>query len=333
MNKLHAMQIFARVVDVNSFTKAADTLQVARSVVTRAVQELEEHVGVRLINRTTRKLHLTEEGCQYYESVIRILKAVEESESLHKAGVANPKGTLRIDVQTSIAKCVIVPHLHEFRDLYPGIDLIVGTGDRIVDLIEEGVDCAIRVGTLGDSGMIGKQIGVFQRITVASPAYLERQGIPLSIDDLVNHRVVHYTAGKSPRPPMFDFLTDAGPESVRMMSSIQVNDSDTYVALAKAGFGMIQPARFSVANELRAGNLIEILPQNPVPQKPVSLVYPHREKLAPKLRAFLSWSTALFERSPLVSHSNRVTASWKAGVRPATLLSDVSDERELMVTA
>ncbi|MFB9125769.1 LysR family transcriptional regulator [Paraburkholderia dipogonis] len=314
MDKLQAMQIFVRVADVNSFSKAADTLQLARSAVTRAVQELEEYVGVRLINRTTRRLHLTEEGCQYYESVTRILNAVEESESVHKQGVANPKGTLRIDVQTSIAKCLIVPNLHEFQGLYPGIELTIRTGDRIVDLVEEGVDCALRVGPLSDSAMVARKVGAFHRITVASPTYLERLGQPESVHDLNSHRVVHYAAGIGSRPPTFDFLTESGPTSVRMMSSIQVNDSDTYIALAKAGFGLIQPAIFSVADALEAGELIEVLPQSPVPEKAVSLVYPHREKMAPKLRAFISWTTALFERSSSALHANATIVKQKSRV-------------------
>ncbi|WP_321960602.1 LysR family transcriptional regulator [Paraburkholderia sp. J7] len=304
MDKLQTMQIFVRVADANSFTKAADTLHVTRSVVTRAIQELEDDLGVRLINRTTRRLHLTEEGRHYYESAKDILNAVEESESMYKHGIASPRGTLRIEVQTSIAKCLIVPNLHKFRECYPDIELAIGVSDRIVDLVEEGVDCAIRVGQLSDSTMVAKQVGVFRRVTVASPAYLNREGTPRSLEDLETHRAVHYTSGKDSRPPIFDFVSEGGPVSVRMKSSVQVNDTDTFVALAKAGFGIVQPAIFSVEKALSTGELIEILPQNPVPKKPVSLVYPHRDKLAPKLRVFISWVTALFEDSSLASRAN-----------------------------
>lgn len=295
MDKFQAMQIFVRVVDVNGFSKAADTLQLATPVVTRAIKDLETRLGVRLINRTTRKLHLTEEGRLYYESAVKILSAVDESESVYRLGVAKPTGTLRIDMQTSIAKCVIVPKLAAFREQYPGIDLIIGATDRIVDLIEDGVDCAIRVGVLGDSTMIARQIGVFKRVTVASPDYLKRAGIPETLDDLTDHRVVYYTSGKGVRPPTFDFQTDAGPTTIRMTSSVQVNNSDTYIALSKAGFGLIQPARFSVSEELRRGELVEVLQKYPVPQKPISVVYSQRSNLAPKLCAFLSWVSGVFE--------------------------------------
>ncbi|MBN3786414.1 LysR family transcriptional regulator [Burkholderia sp. Ac-20353] len=295
MDRFQAMQIFVHVIDVNGFAKAADRLQLARPVVTRAVKDLEARLGVRLINRTTRRLHLTEEGRLYYESAVKILSAVDESESVYRLGTARPTGTLRIDMQTSIARHLIVPKLAEFRDRYPEVDLIVGTADRIVDLIEEGIDCAIRVGALRDSTMIARQVGVFQRVTVASPNYLERAGTPETLDDLNDHKVVYYTSGKGVRPPSFDFQTEAGPTTIRMTSSIQVNDSDTYIELAKAGFGMVQPARFAVADELSRGELVEVLPQYPVPQKPISVVYPQRSNLAPKLAAFISWVADVFE--------------------------------------
>src|ERR1700693_1550769 len=303
MDKIQSMEVFVRVVDVNSFSKAAYTLNVARLVVTRVIKDLEAYLGVRLMNRTTRRLHLTEEGRLYYESAVNILKAVEESEATYRLGGSSPKGTLKIDVQTSIAKCLIVPRLVEFRQQFPQIDLILGTGDRIVDLIEEGVDCAIRVGALEDSSMIARQVGVFRRVTVASPEYLDRAGTPTSLDDLAGHRVVHYTAGKGFRPPLFDFLTKSDVTSVRMIGSIKVNDSDTYIELAKAGFGMIQPACFAVESELESGELVEVLPSFPVPIKPISLVFPQRSHLAPKLTSFISWATDLFGSSRMALRS------------------------------
>ncbi|WP_322048353.1 LysR family transcriptional regulator [Paraburkholderia sp. J67] len=299
MDKLQAMQIFVRVADVGSFTKASDTLQLARSAVTRAVQELEEHLRIRLMNRTTRRLHLTEEGRQYYDSAKFILGAVEESEMQYREAVSNPKGTLKIDVQTSIARCLIGPRLHEFHALYPDIELNFGAADRIVDLIEEGVDCAIRVGDLSDSTLVARQVGVFRRITVASPTYLARAGQPGNLEDLSDHHVIHYTDGKGARPPMFEFATPKGIVNVRMKRSVQVNDTETYIALAKAGMGMIQAAQFSVASALESGELVEILPSFPVPKKPISIVYAHREKLAPKLRVFIDWVATLIEHSAL----------------------------------
>jgi LysR family transcriptional regulator, regulator for bpeEF and oprC len=297
MDKFQSMEVFVRVVDVNGFSKAADALNLARPVVTRVIKELEDYLGVRLMNRTTRRLHLTEEGRLYYESAVNILRAVEQSESTYRLGASCPKGTLKVDVQTSIAKHLIVPKLADFRRRYPQIELILGTGDRIVDLIEEGVDCAIRVGALEDSSMIARRVGVFRRVTVASPEYLDRAGTPASLDDLPAHRVVHYTEGRGVRPPSFDFVANSDTITLRMISSIQVNDSDTYIELAKAGFGLIQPACFAVEDELEQGRLVEVLPAFPVPLKPISLVFPQRRHLAPKLTAFIAWVTDAFGAS------------------------------------
>lgn len=301
MDKFQSMEIFARVVDTNSFTKAADSLQVARPVITRAIQELEARLGVRLINRTTRRLNLTEEGRSYYEATVKILNAVDESESAFRLSTSVPRGTLKIDVQTAVAKYLVVPRLAEFREMHPQIELIVGIGDRPVDLVEEGVDCAIRVGALEDSTMIARRVGLFQRVTVASPEYLKRFGAPVDLDDLTMHRVVHYIAGKGVRPPLFEFVTPSGNTTVRMVGSVQVNDSHTYVELAKAGFGLIQAAEFALEDELRSGELVEVLKDFQVPVKPISLVFPQNRNLAPKLRAFVSWVSDVFANSPMAA--------------------------------
>ncbi|MFM0553658.1 LysR substrate-binding domain-containing protein [Paraburkholderia sediminicola] len=299
MDKFQSMEVFVRVVDLNGFARAADTLNMARPVVTRVIKDLEAFLGVRLMNRTTRRLHLTDEGRLYYESAVEILKAVEDSESAYRLGASTPKGTLKIDVQTSVAKCLIVPRIKDFHERFPKIDLILGTGDRIIDLIEEGVDCAIRVGALEDSSMIARQVGIFNRVTVASPDYIRRVGTPVALDDLHAHRVVHYTATKVVKQPSFDFLSDSTPTTVRMISSVQVNDSDTYIELAKAGFGLIQPARFAVESELESGGLVEVLPSFPVPIKPISLVFPQRSQRAPKLMAFITWVSEAFASSKI----------------------------------
>jgi LysR family transcriptional regulator for bpeEF and oprC len=184
-------------------------------------------------------------------------------------------------------------------DLYPHVELILGTGDRPVDLIEEGVDCAIRVGTLEDSTMIAREVGVFERVTVASPAYLDRYGTPDSLEDLFGQRAIHYIGGKFARAPMLDFVSDSASTHIRMITSVQVNDSHTYIELAKAGCGIIQPARFTVDRELAQGELVEILPGYPVPHRPISLIYPQSRYTSPKVNAFVSWTKNIFAASPM----------------------------------
>lgn len=192
MDRLQAMQVFTRVVDTNSFTKAAETLSLPRASVTTIIQNLEAFLGVRLMHRTTRRLSLTPDGAAYYERCVRILAEVEETEASFQINNRKPHGKLRVDMPGSLGRLVVIPALNEFRDRYPDIDLQLGLSDRPVDLLQEGVDCVIRVGALQDSSLVARRVGLFEGVTVASRAYLERYGEPRSIDDLADHRAVNY---------------------------------------------------------------------------------------------------------------------------------------------
>jgi LysR family transcriptional regulator for bpeEF and oprC len=191
MDKFKAMQVFTRVVDSNSFAAAADALHMTRSSVSTIVQDLEAYLKVRLLNRTTRRISLTPDGAAYYERCVRILAEVQDSEHSFATPIA-PRGKLKVDLPSSLGRKVFVPALHDFQSRYPDIDLMLGIGDKAVDLVQDGVDCAIRMGPLRDSSLVAKRIGTTEFVTVASPDYLARHGTPTSLGELDTHIAVNY---------------------------------------------------------------------------------------------------------------------------------------------
>jgi len=300
MDRFQAMQVFTRVVDANSFTRAADNLGLPRATVTTIIQNLEALLQVRLLNRTTRRISLTPDGAAYYEHCARILGEVEETESSFRDAARGPKGRLRIDVPSPIGRLILIPRLCEFHARYPEVELVIGMGDRMVDLVREAVDCVIRVGELQDSTLVARRIGALKLITCATPDYLERHGVPQGIDELPQHLAVQYFSHRTGRNFDWDFIVDGQSVPVTMRGSISVNDIEAYVACALQGFGMIQPARFMVLPHLESGALVEVLPQlSPAPM-PISVAYMQNRHLSAKVRAFVDWVAELFAACPLL---------------------------------
>jgi LysR family transcriptional regulator for bpeEF and oprC len=301
MDRLQAMQVFTRVVDTNSFTRAAETLDLPRASVTTIIQNLEAFLGTRLMHRTTRRLSLTPDGAAYYERCVRILADVEETEASFQSGNKKPHGKLRIDMPGSIGRLLVIPSLSEFHTRYPDIDLQLGLSDRPVDLLQEGVDCVVRVGALQDSSLVARRIGLFEGVTCAAPDYIARAGMPASLDDLENHKAVNYFSSRTGRTLDWAFMVDGKEIEVKMKGIVSVNDADAYVTCGLEGFGLIQPALFMVLPHLRSGQLVEVLPElKPLPM-PISAVYPHSRHLSPKVRVFVDWIAELFDRCPLLS--------------------------------
>ncbi len=301
MDRLQAMHVFTRVVDTNSFTKAAETLDLPRASVTTIIQNLESHLGVRLMHRTTRRLSLTPDGAAYYERCVRILADVDETESSLQNGSKKPHGKLRVDMPGSIGRTIVIPSLCEFHKRYPDIDLQLGFSDRPVDLLQEGVDCVIRVGALQDSSLVARRIGLFEGVTCASPEYLARAGEPRSLQELSQYQAVNYFSSKTGRIMDWSFLVDGKEVEVKMPGSVSVNDADAYLTCAIEGFGLIQAPLFMVLPHLRSGTLKEVLPEwKPLPM-PISTVYPHSRHLSPKVRVFVDWIAEVFDRCPLLS--------------------------------
>jgi LysR family transcriptional regulator for bpeEF and oprC len=309
MDKLQAMQVFTRIVESNSFSGAADSLQMPRSSVTTIMQNLEAHLKVRLLNRTTRRISLTADGAAYYERCARILADVEDSENAFSTPVS-PRGKLKIDMPGSIGRLVIVPALADFHRRYPDIELMLGIGDRAIDLVQDGVDCAIRIGSLPDSTLVARRIGVSEFVTVASPDYLARHGHPRTLADLDAHVAVHYFSSTNGRIVEMDFVVDGKPVEVRMRSRLAANDGDAYMQCGLRGLGLIQIPHFLARPHLESGALVEVLePWRPAPF-PVSAVYPYNRHLSPQVRAFVEWVAERFERF----HPLRAPAPLRAGI-------------------
>ena len=299
MDRLQAMKIFTRVVETNSFTRAADSLGLPRANVSVIIQQLETYLKVRLLQRTTRRLNVTPDGAIYYERCVRVLADIDDIESSLENRGMSPRGKIRVDLPSALGRTVLMPRVHEFHTKYPDVDLMLGFSDKPVDLIQEGVDCVIRIGVLQDSSLVARRIGFYQGVTVASPRYLEQFGTPNSIEELQTHTSVNYFWARTGRYMEFTFDVDGNAVSIPMKGRISVNDAEAYVAAALEGLGIVQAARFMALPHLQSGALVEVLEQwKPMPM-PISVVYPHNRHLSPTVRVFVDWVAELFGASEL----------------------------------
>lgn len=321
MDRFQAMQVFVRVVEANSFTRAADSLTLPRTTVTTIIQNLERHLGVRLLNRTTRRISLTPDGAAYYKHATRILAEVEETEACFQDAALRPQGRLRIDVPASIGLLILIPALCEFHTRYPDVELVIGMGDRRVDLVQEAVDCVIRGGELEDSSLVARRIGTFQTLTCAAPSYLERRGMPESLQDLEQrHQAVHYFSSVG-RNFAWAFVVDGKEQLVDVPSVVSVNDWGAHLTCGLQGFGLIQTARYMALPHLQSGELVEVLPQWKPKSVPISLLYLQNRQLSPKVRVFSDWVADLFARCPLLSgRDENDPGMYSCGIEQPTLL-------------
>jgi len=300
MDRLQAMRIFTRVVEANSFNKAAEKLSLSRSSVTTIVKNLENFLGVRLLYRTTRRLNLTVDGAAYYERCQRILADIEETEARFHSAAAQPRGTLRVDMSGAIGRLIVFPAIASFQERFPDVDLSIRLSDRPVDLIHEGIDCAIRIGDLEDSSLIARRIGSFRWIVCAAPEFLERNGEPQRIEDLIDYRSVGYISCRTGRAKSWEFIVDGETQSIKVPSTLTVNDIDAYVTCGLKGLGLIRPPYCIAQPYLESGQLREVLPKWKAPLAPISIVYPQNRQVSSAVRAFVDWAADLFEDHPLV---------------------------------
>jgi len=292
MDRFQTMQLFVRIVELGSFTKGAEDLDLPRATATHAIQQLEKRLGTRLLQRTTRQVKPTPDGEAYHQRCVRLLADLDETESAFGQSAASPRGKLRVDLQETLARHFLLPHLGEFCSRYPDIELEIGMGDRLVDLVREGVDCVLRAGSPRDSSMVLRHVADQPQLTCASPAYLAKYGVPASLDDLPRHRAVNFLSSATGRRAPFDFIVDGQPQAVLMKGSLSVRHADAYLACCLAGQGLIQIPRYHVEAEVADGRLQEVLaPWCPAPM-PVSLLYPHSRQLSPRVRVFVDWVSA-----------------------------------------
>jgi DNA-binding transcriptional LysR family regulator len=297
MDRFDAMRVFTRIVERRSFTLAAQDLSLPRSTVTEVVQQLEARLGVRLLQRTTRHVMPTLDGEAYHRRCLAIIADVEEADAAFRD--AKPSGLLRVDVHGTLARHFLLPGLPAFLERYPGLELHLGEGDRLVDLVREGIDCVLRAGDLQDSGMIARRVALLGEATCASPAYLARHGIPATPGDLEGHRMIGFVSSATGSFFPLHFTVDGVLKRVTLPAPVSVVNAETNVVAARLGLGIIQVPRYHLEADLATGSLVEILADYPSPPLPVSLLYPHSRQLSPRVRVFIDWLTKEFAKHTL----------------------------------
>lgn len=291
---LESVRIFVKVAEVANFTRAAEHLGMPKSRVSLRVRALEEELGGQLLQRTTRTVKLTPDGEQFLARARRLVVEADDLASMFLAP-SNLRGRVRIDLPINVARSVIIPRLPEFIAQHPNLELMVSTTDRRVDLLREGFDCVLRIGSLRDSSLMAKRLGMLSMMNLVSPGYVRKYGIPRDLDDLDRHFLVHYSSSFGADEPTFEYPDGQGYRERPMRALVTVNNADAYEAACLAGLGIIQAPRWGRANALQSGHLIEVLPEYRCAPMPVSLVHAHGRNVPKRVRAVMSWIGQLLE--------------------------------------
>ncbi|NRF72016.1 LysR family transcriptional regulator [Aquincola sp. S2] len=298
MDRFDAMQAFARVVEAGSFTKAAETLHMSKTSMTQLVQQLETRLRVKLLNRTTRKLGVTADGAAYYQHVVRLLADMDDAETSLSSASALPRGRLRVDVPSPLARMILVPALPAFHALYPDIQLDMGVSDRMVDLIGDNVDCVLRGGEISDQSLIARRVGDLQLGACAAPSYLERVGTPSHPRELEDpqHRIVGFRSSRTGK--VLSYVMRRGGESVAAQGRyvLAVDDGNAYLAAGLAGLGVLWlPHYMSEAHRAR-GELVPLFEDWQLDPMPMYVAFPPNRHVSAKLRVFIDWVAELMAR-------------------------------------
>ena len=294
MDRLEAMRLYTRIVELGSFTAAADDLNLPRATATHAIKQLEARLGAQLLQRTTRRVRATRDGETYYGHCVRLLADMDEVETDFREAVVQPKGRLRIDLPATLARLLVIPALPEFCARFPQIELDIGTGDRFVDMVREGVDCVLRIGELSDSGMVGRRVAMLEQVTVASASYVRRHGMPDSLAALhEGHFAVNWASPTTRRAEPLEFMVSRRRREVSLPGRVTVSGVDAYLGCCEAGLGIAQMPRYRIEEALASGRLREILPAHPPPSLPMSVLYPQQRQMPARLRVFIDWLVEL----------------------------------------
>ena len=295
MDRFDAMQAFARVVESGSFTKAADTLHISKTTVTQLVQQLEARLRVRLLNRTTRQVNVTADGAAYYERVVRLLADMDDAETSLSGAAAAPRGRLRVDVPSPLARLVLIPALPDFHAQYPDIQLDMGVSDRIVNIIGENVDCVVRGGELTDQSLMARHVGDLQLGVYAAPSYLAREGTPLHPRELegTHHRVVGFLWARTGKA--LPYAMRAGSEAITVQGRyvLAVDDGNAYLAAGVAGLGVLWLPGYMAKAHLARGELVPLFGGWSLAPMPLYVAYAPNRHVSAKLRVFIDWVVAL----------------------------------------
>ena len=298
MDRLDAMQAFARVVETGSFTRAADTLQTNKTRVTQLVQQLETHLRVKLLNHTTRKVNVTADGAAYYERVVRLLADLDDAETSLSAASTAPRGRLRVDVPAPLATLVLVPALPDFHARYPDIQLDLGVSDRKVDLIDENVDCVLRGGELTETSLRARHVADLRLGVYAAPAYLARAGTPASPRalDYDQHVVIGYRGSRTGAPLVHSLRRGDEHLEVRSRNVLTVDDGNAYLAAGVAGLGVLWLPQYMARAPLARGELVPLFEDWQLDAMPLYLAFPPSRHVSRKLRVFMDWVVELMAR-------------------------------------
>lgn len=289
MDRIDVMKIFVRVAELGSFTQAAASLGLAKASVSAAVRALETDLGARLLHRTTRKVQMTPDGLAFYERSRDMLAELDELQSMFQEGDRGLSGRLRVDLPVAIARDIVLPRLPDFLARHPRLQLDLSSTDRLVDVVQEGFDCILRVGWLADSSLVARPLGAFPMVNCASPAYLARFGTPAAPADLARHRLVDYAPALGGRAALFKYMEGGARRSIEVPAVLAVNNSDAYQAACLAGLGIIQAPLSGIASALADGRVLSVLPNHCAAPMPVTLLYPSRRHLSRRARAFMDW--------------------------------------------
>lgn len=291
MHSLEHLQIFLRVAEMRSFSRAAESLGTQKGRTSTVVRQLEEELGVRLLHRTTRSVQLTEDGRSFYQRARDLLSDFDDMSMMFAGDDVALRGRLRVDLPTELARTTLVPALPGFMASYPDLELELSSTDRQVDLVDEGFDCVLRIGPIGDETLIARPVGRLRMVNAASPVYLARHGTPSSLEDLrqQGHSTIHYSRTLGARPYGWEYPDGDAYATLPLPGALQVNSVQTYEAAGLAGLGLIQAAYTGVHRHLESGALVEVLPHlRPEPLE-VSLVVAHRRNLSRRVRIFMAW--------------------------------------------
>lgn len=297
MDLITSMRAFAQVAEQRSFTAAAERLGISRGMATRYVAQLEDHLGARLLHRTTRRVSLTEAGAAYFERCAQLLLDLEEAEAAASSHVAEARGTLRVTCALAFGVRYVAPLLGGYMEANPRVTVDLSFNDRTVDLVEEGYDLAIRIGTLASSSLAARRLGGARLLVCASPAYWRVHGIPREPEDLAQHRALHYTYSSTSEE--WRFVDPAGgARSVRIRHRLRANNGEALLRAAVAGIGVVQLPSFLVHDAVARGELAVALEEFCSPALGIHAVYPARRLLAAKVRNFVDYLAAAFEDEP-----------------------------------
>ncbi|MFM2485720.1 LysR family transcriptional regulator [Celerinatantimonas yamalensis] len=289
MDKFEAMQRFVLVAQFGSFTKAADALGLPKSSISSAIQGLESELGTRLFHRSTRNITLTQDGEIYLPQCQTLLAELDALGSQFQRNPNDVRGILRVDMPSRFASTVVIPHLADFFEKYPNIHLKISCADYRVDMIKEGIDCVIRVGILDDSSLIARPLTQYKSLNCVSPSYIKKFGIPRSLNELANHKLIEYSHSLGNLDAQFEYMEDKKVKQQSMPSSLAVNGTDAYLNACLAGLGIAQIPVIGAQDFIKEGLLISVLPQFEAEPMPVSLLYSSRRQPTKRLTVFMDW--------------------------------------------